>query len=220
MIALLACGKKEDKTAQLPPPPPAAEAAAGAEPDLKPIQSVDGQGGGQFSLGGAGAPSTSGSYVIQVDIKPSQNAADKVLEKLRANGIEAYVAEVENPGELEGTYYRVRIGFFGTIADATNYAKNTLAPLGYAWWVDNKRNDSVGNPGGAESEESSSDYSEPAPASDWSQPAAPAPEPTPEPAAPAPEPIPTPAPAAEPVAPAPAPAPAPAAPAASDDEWQ
>ncbi len=216
LLALQACGKKEDKATQIPPPPPAEAAQATGEPDLKPIQSVGGQGSGQFNLGGgAGAPTSDGNYVIQVDIKPSQKAADKVVEKLRSNGIEAYVAEVENPGELEGTYFRVRIGFFGNIAEATNYAKNTLAPLGYAWWVDNKKNDAVGNPGGGES---SSDYTAPTPASDWSQPtpAAAATEPTPAaPAEPAPAPAAAPAPEPAPAAAPPAPAPA-----AADDEWQ
>lgn len=223
LIALFGCSKKEDQAAQLPPPP-AVAAESAADPELKPIQGV---GQPQAVPTSGLTPAGSGNYVIQVDIKPSQSAADKVLEKLRANGIEAYVAEVENPGELEGTYYRIRIGFFASIANATNYAQGTLAPLGYAWWVDNKKNDAVGNPSGSESS-----YSEPAPATDWSQPAAPAPEPAPAPTpepyvapTPAPEPAPvttpepTPAPAPEPTPAAQPAAPAPAAPAA-DDEWQ
>ena len=240
-LAILGCKKKEDQAAQLPPPPVNLPAAPSADPELQPIQAV-GQGKAQFSLGKANPSPTQGNFVIQVDIKPSQKAADKVREKLKASGIEAYVAEVENPGELEGTYYRVRIGFFPTIQDATGYAKGTLAPLGFAWWVDLKRNDSVGK---AAPSASPSESGTPTPASDWSHPAAqadtpapapaqeaaPQPAPTPVPAAPAPAAVaPTPAPAQAPAAVAPTPAPAaqPSAPAPTAapagkpaaDEWQ
>jgi hypothetical protein len=215
LLSLSGCKKEEDQAAQIPPPP--VMPPMPADPELQPIQAVGAQGSGQFSVGKAN-PTGAGNYVIQVDIKPTQKAADKVLEKLRSSGIEAYVSQVENPGELEGSYFRVRIGFFASIAEATNYAKGSLAPLGYAWWVDNKKNDTVGNSAPSSASE---DNSTPPTASDWNQPAAqtPTPEPTPAPAvAPAPA---TPAPST----PAPAPAtpapqkPAPA-PAAADDEWQ
>lgn len=233
-LAFLGCKKKEDSAAQLPPPPTHTVAsAANGEPELQPIQSA-GQAKGSFGVGKASQSPSQGNYVIQVDIKPSQKAADKVREKLKASGIEAYVAEVENPGELEGTYYRVRIGFFPSIQEATDYAKGTLAPLGFAWWVDLKKNDSVGK---SAPSSSPSEYGTPTPASDWSRPApqaqTPAPEPTPAPVATPAAPEPTPTPVAQPVAPAPqptavapavapTPTPTPAAKPATGkaDEWQ
>ncbi|HSQ40982.1 MAG TPA: SPOR domain-containing protein [Fibrobacteraceae bacterium] len=247
LLSLSGCKKKEDKVAQVPPPPPVAQpelpVAATADPELQPI--APSSAPTPAPVAHIGSQQTSGSYVIQVDIKPSQRAANKVIAKLRESGIEAYAAEVENPGELEGTYYRVRIGYFPTIAEATDYAKNTLAPLGYAWWVDNKRNDSVGNPGGSEpAPESEETYSAPASSSDWNQapaqqlpvtpqaepqpaaaPAASQPEPEPAPAAPAASPESQPAAPAQPeVAPTvpstPPPAPAEDAESSDDDEWQ
>lgn len=152
---------------------------------------------------------SSGPYVIQVSIQPSKSNANSIVEKLSSNNIDAYIANVEDPGELEGTYYRVRIGYFTSIQDAQNFGKQTLEPLGYAWWVDNKSNDNVGN--------SESDYEEyeDAEEEEYEEEVVEAPAPAPTPA-PAPAPAPTPAPASEPAAPVAQPAPqvAPAAPAA------
>ena len=225
-LLFISCSKKEDPAAQLPPPPAKADSTATADPELKPIQAVNSKlnnsNNASDPFAKSAAPSGKGSFVIQVDIKPSQNAADKVVEKLGANAIQAYVAEVENPGELEGTYYRVRIGFFSSIAEATNYAKATLAPLGYAWWVDHKKNDAVGNPSAA----ATVNQAPSVPATDWQQ-SAPTPQvdtpvaqptPTPEAATPTPEPAPAVQPTAAP-APQPAASPAPAT-APAKDEWQ
>ena len=165
---------------------------------------------------------SSGSYVIQISIQPSKRNANAIVEKLSSNNIEAYVAEVENPGELEGTYYRVRIGYFESIELAQNFGKQTLERLGFAWWVDNKSNDHIGNSesdyeeyegSGEEDDEEVEEEEEivetPAPA--------PAPAPAPQ-AAPAPTPTPAPAPAPQ-AAPAPQVAPpAPAAPAPQKEE--
>lgn len=153
---------------------------------------------------------SSGSYVIQISIQPSKRNANAIIEKLSSNNIKAYIADVENPGELEGTYYRVRIGYFASIESAQNFGKQTLERLGYAWWVDNKSNDHIGNSesdyeeyegSGEEVEEEEEIVETPAPA--------PAPAPAPQ-AAPAPTPTPTPAPAPQ-AAPAATPAPAPQA---------
>lgn len=96
-----------------------------------------------------------GPYVIQVGIQPSRKGANAIIAKLKEQGIEAYLSEVENPGELEGTYYRVRVGYFSSIAEAKNFGKNVLEAAGFPWWVDNRANDSEGNPSG----ESQSEYS-------------------------------------------------------------
>ena len=85
-----------------------------------------------------------------MSIQPSRRAANSVVSKLSDQGIKAYVAEVENPGELEGTFYRVRVGYFSTIASAQQFGKEVLAPQGYAGWVDNRKNDRIGQPGASE----------------------------------------------------------------------
>lgn len=92
--------------------------------------------------------SDDGRFVVQVAIFKSKRQAAGLVEKLAAAGYPAYVAEVENPvPELAGTYHRVRIGKFLKIADARAFGDNTLKPMGYDFWVDNKKNDAVGGDG-------------------------------------------------------------------------
>ena len=164
-LALLsACGSKEEKTepkaAEVKPateqPAPVQEAApepAQEEPALVPIQSLSEE---KAAPAEASAPvssveqESSGPFVIQVSIQASKKAANNVVSKLSDQGIKAYVAEVENPGELEGTFYRVRVGYFSTIANAQQFGKEVLAPQGYAGWVDNRKNDRIGQPGASE----------------------------------------------------------------------
>jgi hypothetical protein len=89
--------------------------------------------------------SSTGRYVVQVSTVGSRTLADRLVEKLEAKGFPAYVAEVQNPTpELFGTYYRVRIGRFAQISAARDFGNETLKPLGYEFWVDNKSNDNVG----------------------------------------------------------------------------
>lgn len=87
-----------------------------------------------------------GEYVIQVGIQPSKKSAESLVQKLSEKGVKAYYSSVENPGELEGTYYRVRVGFFASINDAQNFGRSVLETNGFPWWVDNRSNDAVGNP--------------------------------------------------------------------------
>ncbi|MDB5105023.1 MAG: Sporulation domain protein [Fibrobacteres bacterium] len=100
--------------------------------------------------------SDAGHYVVQVAVFKSKRQAANLVEKLANSGYPAYVAEVENPvPELAGTYHRVRIGKFLHIPDAKAFGENTLKPMGYDFWIDNKKNDGVGGDGSA--------YSAPAP---------------------------------------------------------
>ena len=258
---LVACNEEEEivpkmepaKPAVQAPTPKAEEQAKADEPELVPIQSLSGntEASANEAPKTETAPAPTGSvqqldkgdFVVQVSIQSSKKAANGIVKKLAENNVKAYVAEVENPGELEGTYYRIRVGYFESSAAAQEYGKQVLSPLNFAWWVDMSKNDDVGNPNGDESYSesySNNSYSEPEPATAAPEPApapepepAPAPEPAPEPAPapaaepapePTPEPAPAPAPAPEP-APAPAAEPAPAAPAApapaadSFDDW-
>lgn len=243
---LCSCGEEEkivpemQKNTPAPVEKKAEQAPAAEEPELVPIQSLS-QNTPQeepaaepakaesapVATTGSVQQQSEGAFVIQVSIQPSKKGADAIIKKLAEQSIKAYVAEVENPGELEGTYYRVRVGFFPTYAAAQEYGKQVLTALNFQWWVDNSKNDEVGNPAGdeEEDEESSSYYAPPQDNQQEPEPApAPAAEPEPAPApAPAPEPEPAPAPAPAPE-PAPAPAQEPAAPPAPPadfvDDWE
>ena len=123
-----------------------------------------------------------GSYVIQIAVFPNKSLANALIKKLAKDGVNAYSAEVQDPDPEKGvigTYYRVRIGFFDGKSVAEDFAKTKLEPLGYAWWVDKRKND---NTSAAASGSTWLSASEPAPQ--------PAPEPVFEPAfEPAPEPV-------------------------------
>ncbi|MCK9182925.1 MAG: SPOR domain-containing protein [Fibrobacteraceae bacterium] len=114
-------------------------------PELQSIQSLSSDAKGTFKTqNSATAPGDEGGYTIQVGIQPSKKGANAILKKLEDQNIKGYISEVENPGELEGTYYRIRVGYFKTLAEAQNFGKSTLEPQGFAWWVDYRSNDSVG----------------------------------------------------------------------------
>ena len=223
-LMLTACdSSEEDIVPQMTIKKPAKTAEAGApagdEPELVAIQSLSAKKGKNVKgktekvqlPPGSVKPEEDGQYVIQVSIQSSKKAADAIVQKLAAQDIEAYVAEVENPGELEGTFYRVRIGYFSTIQRAQAYGQDVLAQLNFAWWVDNSNNDEVGKPS---SDDNATEAAKPAPQpAAQPAPAAAAPAPAARPAAqPAPATAPAPAPAAKPAA-QPAPANAAAAPA-------
>ncbi len=89
--------------------------------------------------------SSTGRYVVQISTVGSRALADRLVEELEAKGYPAYVAEVQNPTpELFGTYYRVRIGRFAQVSAARDFGNESLKPLGYDFWVDNKSNDNIG----------------------------------------------------------------------------
>jgi len=98
---------------------------------------------------------SSGRYTIQIAVFPSESSAKSLVKKMSANGIKAYYAHVDNPAQLLGSYYRVRVGFFNGRSEAENFAKAKLEPIGYAWWVDKRKNDKLGNTGASMSFSSS-----------------------------------------------------------------
>ncbi len=100
-----------------------------------------------------------GRYVVQVSCVLSQGFAESVAGKLENKGYPAYVAEVINPTpDLQGSYYRIRIGGFNGISAAKTFAEDYLVNDGYEYWVDNRSNDNVGFGGSGLGEASSSEY--------------------------------------------------------------
>jgi hypothetical protein len=88
--------------------------------------------------------SESGRYVVQIAASSSQAAADELTASIKGKGYPAYVTEVQNPTPvLQGTYYRVRIGGFATMADAKSFGENILRPANYDYWVDLKSNEGM-----------------------------------------------------------------------------
>jgi hypothetical protein len=163
-LAVTVAGCKKDKEApaviEEVPSSATAETDTSAtlseEPNLQQV-GKDKPGSAKNTFHPSGAPSASadkagfsdaGHYVVQVAVFKSKRQAANLVEKLANSGYPAYVAEVENPvPALAGTYHRVRIGKFLHITDARSFGENTLKPMGYEFWVDNKKNDAVGGEG-------------------------------------------------------------------------
>lgn len=169
LAALIGCDSEDDVIPEITPAKKVEAVKASEDsapktdsmPELKPIQSLSVNSSApaetfKTSNGEAVEPGTEGSVTIQVSIQPSKRSANAVLKKLEEKGIKGYLAKVENPGELEGTYYRIRVGYFKKLEEAKAFGKNRLEPLGFAWWIDNKANDAVGSP---ETSEPSDTYS-------------------------------------------------------------
>ncbi len=161
--------KTVEKTDTAAETPAKNNSEAKSMPELQSIESLSAEAThaeGTFKTNGSLVqPGSEGAIVIQVSIQPSKSAANAILKKLEEKGIKGYLAQVENPGELEGTYYRVRVGYFKKLEDAKAYGKSALEPLEFAWWIDNKANDSVGTPEStnAASNPSNTGYSSPEP---------------------------------------------------------
>ena len=166
-LALSACKDKEESSVpDLKVPAKTQAAAQDSEPALQSMQSLAPAkaAGGKVTAPVSDAdvvpPGDNGSYVIQVGLKPSKSGANAIVKQLAQNNISAYTVEVANPGELEGTYYRVRVGYFRTPATAMAYAQSVISQLGISgWWVDDKANDAVSGPYENDTEESSGSYS-------------------------------------------------------------
>jgi hypothetical protein len=83
-----------------------------------------------------------GAYAVQVATMASRWLADELATELKEKGYPAYVSEVQNPRkDLQGTYYRVRIGSFASIPEAKTFGENVLKPAHYDFWVDRKSNE-------------------------------------------------------------------------------
>ena len=159
-LAFASCKKDKEAPAVIEEVPSTAtaetdtSATLSEEPNLQQI-GKDKPGSAKNTFHPSGSPaadqagfSDAGHYVVQVAVFKSKRQAANLVEKLANSGYPAYVAEVENPvPALAGTYHRVRIGKFLHIPDARAFGDNTLKPMGYDYWIDNKKNDAVGGDG-------------------------------------------------------------------------
>jgi len=82
----------------------------------------------------------SGEWVIQVAVVLQESRAESIVNSLTQKGFNAYYKKVVNPGKLTGTYYRVRVGYFGKMREAEDFAKAKLQSY-KGWWLDKTEND-------------------------------------------------------------------------------
>jgi hypothetical protein len=77
--------------------------------------------------GQAAAQST--RYAVQLEATPEVDVALEKVKGFKGQGLDAYVVKTEVPGK--GTFYRIRVGNFPTLADAKKYGTD-LQRLGFA----------------------------------------------------------------------------------------
>jgi len=82
----------------------------------------------------------SGDWVVQVAVVVQKSRAGAMVNSLKRKGFNAYSVQVTNPGKLKGTYYRVRVGYFKRMRDASDFAKANLSTY-KDWWLDKTEND-------------------------------------------------------------------------------
>lgn len=90
---------------------------------------------------GIPTPGESGRYVLQVAVESSPKKTKRILAKLKNLGYPAYSIKVDDPGQLEGSWNRIRIGQFKTVSDARKFGHAVLIPAKFSFWVDLKKND-------------------------------------------------------------------------------
>jgi len=83
----------------------------------------------------------SGEWVVQVAVVLQKSRAGAMVNSLKRKNLNAYSVQVTNPGKLTGTYYRVRVGYFSKMKDASDFAKANLQTY-KDWWLDKTENDS------------------------------------------------------------------------------
>ena len=59
------------------------------------------------------------SFTVQLEASPALDVAQEKVKKLRESGVEAYIVRSEVPGQ--GTFYRVRVGIFDSLAEAKKF---------------------------------------------------------------------------------------------------
>lgn len=64
-------------------------------------------------------------YTVQLEASPSLETAQEKARKFRESGIEAYIVRGEVPGK--GTFYRVRVGIFDSLAEAKKFGMELKA---------------------------------------------------------------------------------------------
>ncbi len=124
-------GPSVTETTPLPTEPSGGAAAAipkggtkGRSPKVRP--SAETGGGSAAASPYAGQPAA-GSYAVQISSWPAKGRADRIASRLGAEGFNAYVEQADVNGK---TWYRVRVGKYGSAAEA-NAAVSSLKEKGY-----------------------------------------------------------------------------------------
>ncbi|MBI5543178.1 MAG: SPOR domain-containing protein [Deltaproteobacteria bacterium] len=113
---------KPEATKAVAETPEGVETDRKAEPDTKDEPGRREGLAAAFDKAGAKPEGEGGGLTLQVASLPTQPEANKLVGKLGAKGLSAYVVEADVPGK--GHVFRVRVGHYATRADAEEGLKN------------------------------------------------------------------------------------------------
>jgi cell division protein FtsN len=81
-----------------------------------------------------------GQYTVQVSSWRTRRRADLDAERFAAKGFNAYVQQADIPS-MGGTWYRVRVGSYATLAEAKQMAAQLIGLLEFGFWLDRYQKD-------------------------------------------------------------------------------
>jgi cell division protein FtsN len=84
-----------------------------------------------------------GKYTVQVSSWRTRRRADQDAERFAEKGFNAYVQQAYIPS-LDGTWYRVRVGSYATLAEARETAAQLAGLLESGFWLDRYQKDEPG----------------------------------------------------------------------------
>ena len=124
-----ACAKKQEQEAQKTAPPVA------TIPDTLVSAPVDTMQLIEENIKPEVVSSPDGKYTVQVSSWQTRQKAEKVAQRFRDKGYEAYVQSAYLTDRKE-TWYRVRVGRYATNTDAAHVASEIRDLLESGYWID------------------------------------------------------------------------------------
>jgi len=128
-LVIMACGKKQEPEAQKTAAPVATipDTLISAPVDTMPLLAEE--------VKPEVVSSADGKYTVQVSFWQTRQKAERVAQRFRDKGYDAYVQSVYLTDRKE-TWYRVRVGRYATNTDAAQVASEIRDLLESGYWID------------------------------------------------------------------------------------
>lgn len=128
-LVFIACAKKQEPAAQKTAPPVATipDTLVSAPVDTMPLLEEE--------VKPQVVSSPDGKYTVQVSSWQTRQKAEKVAQRFRDKGYDAYVQSAYLTDRKE-TWYRVRVGRYATNTDAAQVANEIRDLLESGYWID------------------------------------------------------------------------------------
>ena len=134
VFVIMACSKKQEQEAQKTAPPVATipDTLISAPVDTIPLLEEE--------VKPEVVSSPDGKYTVQVSSWQTRQKADRIAQRFRDKGYDAYVQSAYLTDRKE-TWYRVRVGRYATNTDAAQAANEIRDLLESGYWIDRVKRD-------------------------------------------------------------------------------